>query len=344
MNRRDFFRLGAMAAVAASGAAVGIPGKAGAAAASAAEIVQQQTTPVTPETIANGLPSKPNQKVEGTNPADLPDFENIPKMQEIINQYRIDYSEIGSARARQKLYFRVALFLLPRNKEATQKFLNAEDLKQQVKALEDKLESANDTTREDLLKQISYLRDLIKDLENFEYSEDVRNLRYLPMNNIWTCNIYATDFFAAICSQQDELPISHRVDQEGNPVKTGGRELDALGMMSWLESYGAERGFKDVTDFTLEQKIYLLSQGYIFYGCYDYPDNEPSLDDYGHNYIIFGINSNGRTIPILSQATTNVTALPIEGENSPVNAWEKLNTVNHEGGGRWKLYALLPNV
>jgi len=294
--------------------------------------------------IADQLPDRADPEVAGVTPGNLPDFENNPRMQEIINRYRIDYSKIGSARALQKLYFRVALFLLPRNKEATQKYLNAEDLKQQVIALEEKLESANDTVSEDLEKQISYLRDLIKDLENFEYSEDVRNLRYLPMNNIWTCNIFATDFIAAICCQNDELPISHRVDENENPVKTGGRELNALGMMSWLERHGADRDFRDVTDYKLEEKIYLLSQGYIFYGCYDYPDNQPDLDEYGHNYIIFGINSNGRTIPILSQATTNVTALPIEGENSPANAWAKLNTENREGGGRWKLYAYLPNV
>ncbi len=78
----------------------------------------------------------------------------------------------------------------------------------------------------------------------------------------FACNIYSTD----LCEML-ELPVSHRVDEEGRPVFAGGHELHAFGMFQWIAEHGPEYGWEDVTHLSYDQKNKLLSEGSIFYGA-----------------------------------------------------------------------------
>ena len=106
------------------------------------------------------------------------------------------------------------------------------------------------------------------------------------------CNLYATTLLAALGLFHR---ISHRVDENGNPVENGGRELNAGGMFNWFREHGSRFGWRDVTDLTHKERMELLRNGAIFYGS--------SIE---HNWIIFGMDVNGFDFrPILTQATDN---------------------------------------
>lgn len=56
------------------------------------------------------------------------------------------------------------------------------------------------------------------------------------------CNIYVSDATRAMGAE-----IPHRVDAQGNPVATGGSELDANATIQWIEQHGTQQGWRAVS-------------------------------------------------------------------------------------------------
>lgn len=142
------------------------------------------------------------------------------------------------------------------------------------------------------------------------------------------CNLYATTLLAALGLLHR---ISHRVDKNGNPVESGGRELNARGMFNWFKEHGSRFGWKDVSNITHKERMELLRNGAIFYGS--------TID---HNWIIFGMNVNGSDFrPVLTQATYNksIGLFPDVTEKESIPMLENLyKIIPTEGCQLWSIF------
>ena len=137
--------------------------------------------------------------------------------------------------------------------------------------------------------------------------------------NQYSCNLYAASFIESLGMQEN---FSHRIDSKNRPViykidkqgktrlyvKENGklippegqvRELNAEAQLNWVSENGIEYGWEDVTNLSYEQKVKKLSEGYIFFG------GNPV-----HNWIVVGIEIDGKVEPMLTQATTNTHLKP----------------------------------
>ncbi len=131
----------------------------------------------------------------------------------------------------------------------------------------------------------------------------------IPLNGrykeVWSCNIYATDFVQRLIQAlgRPELLISHRVDEVGKPVLSGGRELSAKDTKNWLKTHGPKYGWEklDLAQDTNPKEVYKstikkLENG-IIYAANDY-----------HNLILVAVTRpNGEKAIAITQATSNIT-------------------------------------
>ncbi len=167
-----------------------------------------------------------------------------------------------------------------------------DNVSQQLSDISDRLYDGNLTDA-----QINALYDQIDNLYR-QYDSYYRMRNSVFTNSRYdnarlACNIYSTDWIAAI-GLGDR--ISHRVDNTGKPISEGGRELGAWEMQEWLINHGVEYGWQDITTLTYEEKVDLLEKGYVFYGA-----------DGGHTWVVYGTrNSEGKILPTLTQATSNI--------------------------------------
>lgn len=160
---------------------------------------------------------------------------------------------------------------------------------------------AKNPERELLEEKLKILKSIREKYNNQEKATEIFNnfATNVYGNPAWNdehisfCNLYASLLIDAL-----ELGhrAGHRVDNNGNIVRSGGRELNASGMYNWFKNHGERHGWKNVSNLTYGEKVKLLEEGYIFYG------SSPE-----HNYIISGIRINGRIRPFLTQATANHT-------------------------------------
>ncbi len=175
----------------------------------------------------------------------------------------------------------------------------------------------------------------------------------------YSCNLYAATFIQSLGLQET---FSHRVDGNNRPVlyvqgedgktylkvrnkETGKlenarnvRELNAKGQLNWIESHGSEYGWSEVTDYSYDEKIKMLREGYIFFGG----SNK-------HNWIVIGVEIDGQTIPMLTQSTTNYSMVPFESKEkfdqkySTYNNPYQTDTIAHNPNYAAK-YKLMPNL
>jgi hypothetical protein len=86
------------------------------------------------------------------------------------------------------------------------------------------------------------------------------NPRYVPRDSNgdgWDdtfCNIFVSDVTLAMGT-----PVPHRVDANGAPVLSGGRELDANATNDWLHESGGQYGWRKVS---AEEAQRLANEGY----------------------------------------------------------------------------------
>lgn len=133
----------------------------------------------------------------------------------------------------------------------------------------------------------------------------------------FTCNLYASSFIACLGLQNrfshriDELqrPVIYKKDERsgkvGFYVEEGGRlvspkgkvrELRAADQIDWISNKGVEEyGWIDVTDLGYDEKVKMLSEGYVFLG-----------GNGEHNWIIIGLEINGKIEPVLTQSSDYV--------------------------------------
>jgi|GEM_PF-5531701 len=139
-----------------------------------------------------------------------------------------------------------------------------------------------------------------------------------PLNDRYkfrSCNIYATDFVQRLTQAlgRPGLPISHRVDESGRPVLSGGRELSAKDTKNWLKTHGPKYGWEQL-DFTQE------SPNHKTKGVYDLITQKLengiiyAANNY-HNLILVAVTlPNGEKAIAITQATISITLYFIDDE------------------------------
>ena len=132
------------------------------------------------------------------------------------------------------------------------------------------------------------LEELIKIQDSLQsiYNQSETNPLF---NDKESCNLYAGLLIGMLGL---EHRFSHRVNENGKPVKSGGRELSAGNTLKWFLKHGERYGWKRVTHLSYAEKVQMLKEGYIFYGA-----------NTGHNWIVTGVEYMGSIRPALTQAT-----------------------------------------
>lgn len=148
------------------------------------------------------------------------------------------------------------------------------------------------------IPDISSLRKLLDKVSKIIETIQLSSLDFdqkMGSNPAWSdklsCNLYASTLIAALGLGHR---LSHRVDEHGRPVRTGGRELSAEDTHNWLNKNGEKYGWIRVTNLSYAEKVDMLRKGYIFYGTHP-----------GHNWIITGVEIQGEIQPALNQATNH---------------------------------------
>lgn len=103
------------------------------------------------------------------------------------------------------------------------------------------------------------------------------NIRYNA--DVFTCNIYATDLARILTGNK----ISNRVNEKGDIVHSGGRELRAREILDWLHSHGEKYGWQNITGkyLTTEEFKIAIQGGIVYAGTTE------------HNWILY-VDEKGR--------------------------------------------------
>ncbi len=113
---------------------------------------------------------------------------------------------------------------------------------------------------------------------------------------VLTCNTYATTLLRAMGLT---AAVSHWIDPQTHaPAFNQGIELQARDTHRWLQEYGPEYGWSDVSGLTPEERLDLLADGYIILGANDI-----------HMWVIFGVPLGNRWVPVVTQSIPNTIAM-----------------------------------
>lgn len=274
----------------------------------------------------------------------LPNFEQMPEIIEArrlpnIQERILSIIKILGVNTQEELKLLDEIKDLEQKMQAIYKLQNS--LYNNLEEI-DKLLTYDDSGRDQVIMDTQYLigeifNKLSKKNEGLlaEIASKEQEIIENAVNPAWNsevisfCNLYATTILAALGLLHR---ISHRVDENGNPVESGGRELNARGMFNWFREHGSRFGWKNVTNITHKERMELLRNGAIFYG------STPE-----HNWIIFGMNVNESDFrPVLTQATYNksIGLFPNVTEKESIPMLEDLyKIIPVEGCQLWAIFA-----
>ncbi|MBP9817256.1 hypothetical protein KBC75_00680 [Candidatus Shapirobacteria bacterium] len=141
-------------------------------------------------------------------------------------------------------------------------------------------------------------------VETSDYAEFNTGTRWSE-NETWKCVDYSRTAFQAIV-KDGWKHLNTWIDDNGKPTFGTGRNIGSAAMSVWLNKYGEEYGFEDVTRKPREYRIARLAAGDIMYGAEYVQPGGGSWHDIGDTWIIYGMpGKNGEVIPVFSKASGN---------------------------------------